>query len=84
MQKDCCKTTGSGQGVQEDCRQVAAPEQENRKTAVLAKRIITERDIISLAQEKTERIIVGERAILTDLAKEYAVRNKIEISREQA
>ena len=84
VQEDCCKTTGSGQGVQEDCRQVAAPEQENRKTAVLAKRIITERDIISLAQEKTERIIVGERAILTDLAKEYAVRNKIEISREQA
>lgn len=82
-QEGCCQGSVPGQTASQDSCKSASPEQESGKTAVLAKKIITERDIISLAQEKTERIIVGERAILTDLAKEYAVRNKIQISREQ-
>ena len=54
------------------------------KTAVLSKKIITERDIVLLAQEKTVKVMVGEHAIFTDLAKEYAAKHKIEISRDPA
>ena len=51
---------------------------------MLSKKIITERDIVLLAQEKTVKVMVGEHAILTDLAKEYAAKHKIEISRDPA
>lgn len=85
--------TGSGavcpevRCAQAECGKKAekpAAAEKTGKTAVLSKKIITERDIVLLAQEKNERIVVGEHAILTDLAKEYAAKHKIEISRDPA
>lgn len=56
---------------------------EQVKEAALLKKIITERDMAALGNEKVQRVIVGEKAILTDLAKEYAARHKIVIRRQE-
>lgn len=51
------------------------------KEAAIVKKIITEKDMIALGNDRVQRVLVGERAILTDLAKEYAARHKITIQR---
>ena len=60
----------------------AAPVAEPaRKELTLGKRVITERDITEAATNGVTVIHVGARAILTDLAKEYAHNQKLEIIR---
>ena len=54
------------------------------KTMKLAKRIITERDVISAREEKVSCIQVGKKAILSDLAREYAKKYGIRIVREES
>lgn len=64
-------------------RPTAQTEQEiNAKEAVLRKKIITERDIAALANEKIQTVIVGEKAILSDLAREFAAGHHMVIRRE--
>ena len=62
----------------------AEKEQEKEPSCqeeVLTKKVITERDMAALRERKITRILVGERAIFTDLAKEYASRYGIGIRR---
>lgn len=54
------------------------------KTVKIEKRILTERDVISAREEKAACIVVGKKAILSDLAKEYARKYQINIVREDA
>lgn len=45
----------------------------------LKKRVVTERDVKTAAAEGVTRINVCENTILTDLAREYAAKSRIEI-----
>lgn len=47
----------------------------------LTKRVITERDLIACNEGKVTRVCIGEKAILTDLARELAKARGIEIVR---
>ena len=79
-----------GEGVSEETE--AVPKKEvpvaekqqpaGGKTMKLAKRIITERDVISAREEKVSCIQVGRKAILSDLAREYTKKYGIRIMRE--
>lgn len=53
-----------------------------RKELTLGKRVITERDITEAVSNGVTVIHVGAKAILTDLAKEYAHNQKLEIVRD--
>lgn len=70
----------------EECGQrAAAPVKEApmpEKTVRLEKRILTERDVINARTDKATCILVGRKAILTDLAKDYARQYRIAIQRE--
>lgn len=57
-----------------------APKAADR-TVNLDKHLITERDVIEACGTGANRIIVGARAIVTDLAKEYALNHAIELAR---
>lgn len=73
---------GSGSGRPEKAAVPEAPAEEAPvKEAAIVKKIITEKDMIALGNDKVQSVLVGERAILTDLAKEYAARHKITIRR---
>lgn len=48
---------------------------------VLTKKVITERDMAALKERKISRILVGEKTIFTDLAREYASRYGITVRR---
>lgn len=82
---DCvCAKEGSASEKQEpvlekpkDC---SAPE-VIQKEASLTKRIITEKDMIALGNEKVTCVWIGEKAILSDLAKEYAAKHKMTVQR---
>lgn len=54
---------------------------EELPEAVLDKKIITEKDMISLGNQRIKRVIIREKSILSDLAKEYAAKHKILIER---
>jgi Flavoprotein. len=56
----------------------AAPAKEQK----LTKRVITERDIINLKENGVARALIGEKTILTDLARDLAKTRGIEIVRE--
>lgn len=53
----------------------------DRRERVLRKHVITEKDIRSAYEDKAETIVAGTRAILTDLAKEYAEKHRIVVRR---
>jgi hypothetical protein len=57
---------------------VAAAEKE----VYLSKRVITEKDIVKAGSEKAKIIVIDEKALITDLAKEYAAKRKITIKRK--
>lgn len=57
------------------------PGERPGKEAVLDKKVITEKDMIALGNDRVKRVTIGEKAILTDLAKEYASKHRIEILR---
>lgn len=89
---DACKT-GEFCAAAEPCAEAepckeAAPAaapvaaEPVRKEMTLGKRVITERDITEAATNGVTVIHVGARAILTDLAKEYAHNQKLEIVRD--
>ena len=56
----------------------AAPAKEQK----LSKRVVTERDVISLKENGVTRALIGEKTIVTDLARELARTRGIEIVRE--
>lgn len=80
-----------GENVSEETE--AAPKKEESTgekeqpvsgaTLRLEKRIITERDVISAREGKAACILVGKKAILSDLAKEYAKKYGISIARDE-
>ena len=51
------------------------------KEKTFKKRVITERNVKDAAVEGAKRIIVCENTIITDLARELAARNRIELIR---
>lgn len=53
--------------------------QQDDKEVLLTKKLITEKDLINVRNEGTNRVVVGVKTIITDLAKEYAHDNKIEL-----
>lgn len=52
------------------------------KELTITKRVLTERDVIDANKEGITCIIVGERTILTDLAKERAANSGIKIVKD--
>ena len=80
-----------GENVPEETE--AAPKKEEStgekeqpvsgSTLRLEKRIITERDVISAREGKAACILVEKKAILSDLAKEYAKKYGISIARDE-
>lgn len=53
------------------------------KEFIITKHVITEKDIITAAAVRTEKIVVNKKAILTDLAREYAHKRNIAIERRE-
>lgn len=53
----------------------------DNKTVTLEKHLVTERDVIDACGTGANRILVGAKAIVTDLAKEYALNHAIELAR---
>lgn len=71
-----------GNETQPECagKEVSEADSPGREIQI-CKRVITEKDIMAAHNEKANIIIVGERAIFTDLAKEYAGKQKISVIR---
>lgn len=61
---------------------VAQPTVNAGKELIISKRCLVERDVVDARREGVTCIIVGERTILTDLAKEYAANYGIKIVRD--
>lgn len=88
LQETCADLTETGscqkEKPQESCGRDSGTETEKKiKEATLLKKIITERDMAALGNEKIQLVHVSEKAILTDLAKEYAARHKMVVRREE-
>ena len=49
----------------------------------IEKRVITERDLSAVYDKDVSVIHIGKRAILTDLAKEYAQARKVSLVRDE-
>lgn len=61
-----------------------APDAPRGGEITLAKRVVTEKDVVRAVSEHAGTIRTGERAIVTDLAKEYARERGVVILRGQA
>jgi len=61
------------------CTSTATPVA--RKEKQITKRVVTERDMRTANDEGINCVILGEKTIITDVAKDYATRYKIEITR---
>ena len=59
------------------CCEASGPVKEK----TFKKRVITERNVKEAAVEGAKRINICENTIVTDLAREYAAKNRIEIVR---
>src|SRR5699024_3312225 len=72
-------------GLKKPEKECPAEEEQEKEPScqeeVLTKRVITERDMAALKERKISRILVGEKTILTDLAREYASRYGITVRR---
>jgi len=53
------------------------------KELIITKHVITEKDITTAHTERAEKIVVNKKAILTDLAREYAHKRNIAIERRE-
>ena len=69
--------TGDPTGPADPVKKAAPPAKEQ----TLSKRVVTERDIISLKESGVTRALIGEKTIVTDLAKDLARTRGIEIVR---
>jgi len=54
---------------------------ESCKEYTISKHVITEKNVIDAHAERAQKIVVDSKAILTDLAKEYAHKRNIAIER---
>ena len=72
-------------GLKKPEKECPAEEEQEKEPScqeeVLTKRVITERDMAALKERKISRILVGEKTIFTDLAREYASRYGITVRR---
>lgn len=64
-------------------QQVSSEEKEETTETVLDKKIITEKDLIPLGHKHIRQVVIREKAILSDLAKEYAAKHNILIKRRE-
>lgn len=80
--QETCETCGACAAAAPAAEEPAPVEETVRKELTLNKRVVTERDITEAATSGVTVIHVGKRAILTDLAKEYAHNQKLEIVRD--
>ena len=79
---DACEACKASEPCTEPAPAAVPAAEPVRKELTLGKRVITERDITEAATNGVTVIHVGARAILTDLAKEYAHNQKLEIVRD--
>lgn len=70
-----CDTAAGGLG---------AAQQVSGREVMISKRVITEKDVMAAHADKASVIVVGEKAILTDLAREYANKRQIAILRQDS
>ena len=61
----------------------AAPCAAPGREVKIEKRVITERDLSAVYDKDVSVIHIGKRAILTDLAKEYAQARKVSLVRDE-
>ncbi len=69
---------------QVDKKPLAAQVNTNLQTIKLAKKIITEKDMSAAKADKAGAVCITKKAILTDLAKEYAHKYSLTIIREDS
>lgn len=69
------ESSNSGNTCTTTVKPVACKEKQ------LTKRVVVERDMRAATEEGVTRIILGEKTIVTDVAKDYATRYKIELTR---
>lgn len=60
----------------------ATAAQEESKTVKLEKHLISERSVAEACQAGAKRIVIDAKAIVTDLAREYALNRNVELVRE--
>lgn len=73
----CAETSRSAADFAPHCEK--SQDEHVNKDFVCAKKVITEKDLINAYTEGANRVLTGEKAIVTDLAKEYARAHSIEI-----
>lgn len=64
------------------CHTKQAETKAVKQTLTLTKRLISERDVVEACESGASRILVGAKAIVTDLAQEYAQNHNVELVRE--
>ena len=72
----------NGQPTEATCPASEVKKTAVEKTVTLEKHLISERDVVTACQSGANRIIVGAKAIVTDLAKEYAQNHAVALVRE--
>lgn len=76
------KCQGKREAVSER-QPVSLEEKEEIMETVLDKKIITEKDLIPLGHKHIRQVVIREKSILSDLAKEYAAKHNILIKRRE-
>lgn len=64
------------------CHTQQAETKAVEQTLTLTKRLISERDVVEACESGVSRILVGAKAIVTDLAQEYAQNHNVELVQE--
>ncbi len=72
----CCPKGNSGAAL------ITAQVSQNLQTVKLTKKVITEKDMSAAKANKAGVVCIAKKAILTDLAKEYAKKYALDITRE--
>lgn len=78
-----CNITSSGSEEESRIQPISQDEALGAEAVVLAKKVITERDIRNAYESGADKIIVSKRAIITDLALEYARYRKISLEKSK-
>lgn len=76
-----CQTTCAKDADKKEAEQATEPKAAD-KTVKLENHLISERSVAEACQSGASRIVVGAKAIVTDLAKEYAQNRNVELVRE--
>lgn len=69
------------QTVQEEPAKIVETGEVSADITEIMKKVVSERDMIDLKKNGCLSVRIGAYSLLTDLAKEYAAKNKITITR---